>query len=141
MKSRRDFKRDISWGIRQSLILTGIAFIPAGIAAYGRSSSELITLGLIFLLYLAFAAVAGILVGLCRPSLQRGAGAGFVGGILGATGFVCLIYFPAVGRLEPPIGLGVATAALGALTGAGLGWWMWFRAKRRLSYDERSDSQ
>jgi hypothetical protein len=126
----RNIKADVRWGVRQALILTGIVFVPAAIVVAGKSMSELLVLAQILGLYLIFGAGAGILIGLCRPWLKKGSGAALVGSVIGAIGFIFLMYFPQPGRPTPPFGLGVASAIMGAFVGGGLGWWMWLRAER-----------
>lgn len=126
----RDLKADLRWGVRQALILTGIVFIPA-VAVAGGEESRMSLLVRVFALYLLFAAGAGIVIGLYRPALRKGGGAALIGSAVGAVGFLALIYFPQGGRPTPPLGAGVASAIAGALVGAGLGWWMWFRYNQR----------
>jgi peptidoglycan/LPS O-acetylase OafA/YrhL len=120
-RPNRDVRADIRWGVRESLVLTGIIFVPALLVAVFRGAEAIRSVVLIFLGYLLFSALAGVLLGLTRPMLGRTVGAAGVGAIVGAVGFVALICLPRSGRPFPGAKAAVASAALGALVGAACG--------------------
>ena len=117
---------NLAWGARQGLILTAIVLVPAGIAATASNTRERTDFLTVAVAYLAFGAVAGLLLGLARPRLGQKFIAITVGALIGGVGMSALMAFAdAPGRSRAQL---VATGSLlGLGIGSFLGWWAWRR--------------
>jgi hypothetical protein len=113
--------------VRNGVGLTAIVLIPAGIAAVSRDRSEVQQCVLIAAAYLAFGAMAGLIIGLARPRLAQKSFAVIVGALIGALGF-SLLMASADSRGGSRSTLIAFGALLGVLVGAFFGWWTWKRA-------------
>ena len=98
--------------------MTGIIFVPALLVATFSGAAAIRFVVLIFLAYLLFGALAGVLLGLTRPVLGRSVGAACVGAVIGSVGFVALACIPSADHPFPGVEVAGAAAALGAILGA-----------------------
>jgi hypothetical protein len=111
-------------------VVTVACFIPAGLAVLVSPAEvrveRLRTVVQFLGYYLAFAIVAGVMVGFFRRGVRRLGGAVAVGALVGAVGFSALMYLPVSG----PRHVKGTVVGIAALLGAGVGWHFWKGARR-----------
>jgi peptidoglycan/LPS O-acetylase OafA/YrhL len=127
-------RANISWGIRQGLILTGIVLVP-GIVAFALSNdgdrTEAARFVKIVSSYLAYGAVGGALAGIWRDKLRRKSGAAGFGALLGAATLPAFILFSDVRGSSAKFFVALLAIALaGAILGALVGWYAWDASRR-----------
>jgi len=137
-----DRAENLRWGVQYAIVITLACFVPAGLAVLGSPAAvrgeRLRTVLYILGYYLAFAVSAGVVVGYFRRDVRRLGGAVLVGAVIGASGFVALMYLPVPEPREVEGAVVGVAALLGAGIGALLGWHFWKRA-RRGGYFSRGD--
>jgi hypothetical protein len=129
LTQRRPHRRaaDLAWGARNGILLAAIVLIPAGVAAASSSSRELGRFSLIASAYLAFGAIAGLIIGIARRRLAQKFSAIAIGALIGGLGFSLLLAF-ADPRPGSRVSLIASGCLLGIAVGGSLGWWAWRRA-------------
>ena len=120
------------WGMAWGSAIMAISFLPALIGFLAEPRADIIRDASRFLTialgYFSFSLAAGATVGALRPFLRSYTGAGCVGALLGAVGFVALIVGSRINADRVDSLLVGTSAALGVCVGAFLGVWVRSRA-------------